>query len=62
MPLHAFFFGQVEKFCPQKNANGGSKPRKLLLLLLLDHHDSNKSIVIKCLKVEGKKKYNKPQY
>jgi len=37
-------------FCPQKNANGASKLR-LLLLLLLDHHDSNKLIVIKCLKV-----------
>lgn len=55
------FFGQVKFFCPQKNANGASKLR-ILLLLLLDHHDSDKSIVIKCLKVEGKKKYNKPQY
>jgi hypothetical protein len=53
------FFGQVENFCPQKNANGGSKIRKLLLLLLLQllgHRDSNKVIVIKCLKVEIKKK------
>ncbi len=51
------FFGQVEKFCPQKNVNGGSKIRKLLLLLLLlGHRDSNKIIVIKFLKVEIKKK------
>jgi len=60
--FHANFFGQVEKICPQKNANGSSKIRKLilLLLLLLDHCDSNKVIVIKCLKVEVKRKYNKP--
>ncbi len=51
------FFGQEEKLCAQKNANSGSKIRKLLLLLLLlDHHGSNKVIVIKCLKVEVKKK------
>jgi hypothetical protein len=54
------FFWPTGNFLPPKNANGGSKLRKLLLLLLLDHHDSSKLIVIKCLKVEVKRKYNKP--
>jgi hypothetical protein len=44
-----FFLAMRKNFGPQKNANGGSKLRKLLLLL--DHQNSNKLIVIKCLKV-----------
>jgi hypothetical protein len=64
-PLHALYFSQVAQFCTPKNANVGSKIRKLLLLLLvllllLDHYDSNKVIVIKCFEVEVKRKYNNP--